>query len=185
MDRTSIFFTDLEDPTPGLYVLSRNHPDRGRTEILRIPLRGAEFQAPAWDQAGKQSLVRALGDAVSCVKGANYRMHRALLKRAVVSVAHLSTVDKLDGSARILHSTPDQLLTRMFHHPKLLARATPHDIDLLVNKCQGSIASPEQPHPQQAILLHWETDRAAVEKLGRSMFLVLSLVVQLSSTCIG
>ncbi|KAK6829486.1 hypothetical protein PG987_010070 [Apiospora arundinis] len=182
MNPTNILLPGLGDPMPGLYVLSRSATNR--LESLRIPV-GAGVLAPTLQPAEKVIFIEALANIVKRARGTKYRLYRAILKKAVVSVADLSEVDYADGSVRVLHSTPDELLTQMFHHPKLLSRATPHDIDLLVNKCKGTIVNPEQPHPQQAILLHWETDRAAVEKLGRSMFLVLSLAVQLSSICIG
>ncbi|KAK8104582.1 uncharacterized protein PG998_011615 [Apiospora kogelbergensis] len=170
MDPTKIILPGLGDPAPGLYVLSRSVTKR--LESLRIPVATAE----------DQSLIQALGSVTKQSRGVKYLLHRALFKQVVISVVDLSHFD--DGSARILHSTPDELLTRVFHRPKLLSRATEHDTDLLVHRCRASIACPDKPHPQQAILLHWKTDRAAA-KTARCILTVLSLAIELSSICIG
>ncbi|KAK8008317.1 hypothetical protein PG991_010868 [Apiospora marii] len=92
MNPTRIFLTGLEDPTPGLYILSRIDPNR--TETLRMHVGGAGSQAPSvLDDAESQSFViQALGNTAKLVRGAKYRLYRALLKQIVVSVANLSPV---------------------------------------------------------------------------------------------
>ncbi|KAK8122937.1 hypothetical protein PG984_011607 [Apiospora sp. TS-2023a] len=184
MNPTRTFFTGLEDPTPGLYILSRI--DSNRTETSRIHVGGEGFQAPSVLEEAKYQrfVVQALGNTTRLIRSTKYRLNRALLKYIVVSVADLSPIDKVDGSARILHLTPDEQLTQLFRHPKLLSHATPQDINLLFNKCKGSLASPEQRHLTQVIIVQLEINPAAVS-LARSILLALDLAVQISSICLG